>query len=245
MIDLSGRTLVLTGAAGGIGSAIARLFRRAGARMLLADRAAPATLAVALDPTGEQVAAVACDVTDTASVQDMVAEAVARFSRIDIVVPNAGVFPDAALEGMTDTAWRECLAVNLDGTMAVCRAALPHMGHGGSIVTIASVAGHRGSRGHVHYAAAKGAVLSFTRSIASELAPRGIRANAVSPGVIGTAMVTGLMAERGEAILAQTPLRRLGRAEEVAGAVLFLASDLASFVTGETLHVNGGLYMHS
>lgn len=245
MIDLSGRTLLLTGAAGGIGSAIARLFRRAGARILLADRAPPATLAAALDPTGEQVAAVACDVTDSASVQEMVAEAVSRFSRIDIVVPNAGVFPDAALEGMTDAAWRECLAVNLDGTMAVCRAALPHMGHGGSIVTIASVAGHRGSRGHVHYAAAKGAVLSFTRSIASELAPRGIRANAVSPGVIDTTMVTGLMAERGEAILAQTPLRRLGTPEEVAGAVLFLASDLASFVTGETLHVNGGLYMHS
>ncbi len=245
MIDLSGRVLLLTGAAGGIGSAIARLFRRAGARMLLADLAPPTALAAALDPTGEQVVATACDVTDTGSVQAMVAEAVARFSRIDIVVPNAGVFPDASLDGMTDAGWRECLAVNLDGTMSVCRAALPHMGHGGAIVTIASVAGHRGSRGHVHYAAAKGAVLSFTRSIAAELAPRGIRANAVSPGVIDTAMVRGLMAERGEAIIAQSPMKRLGTADEVAGAVLFLASDLASFVTGESLHVNGGLYMHS
>jgi 3-oxoacyl-[acyl-carrier protein] reductase len=245
MIDLTGRVLILTGAAGGIGTAIARLFRRAGARALLSDRAAPEPLARDLDPSGRDVAAIACDVTRSASVDAMVAAAIARFGRIDVLVPAAGVFPDATLEEMTDEAWRACLAVNLDGTMAVCRAAVPHMTEGGAIVTIASVAGHRGSRGHAHYAAAKGGVLAFTRSLAAELAPRGIRANAVSPGVIETPMIARMMQERGPGLVAQTPMQRTGTAEEVAGAVLFLASGLASFVTGETLHVNGGLYIHS
>lgn len=245
MIDLSGRVLLLTGAAGGIGAAVARLFRRAGARVVLADRAAPLALAQALDPTGESVLAAACDVTDSAAVDALVAAAVARFGRIDIVVPCAGIYPDATLDAITDAAWRECLAVNLDGTMALCRAALPHMGDGGAIVTLASIAGHRGSAGHAHYAAAKGAVLAFTRSLAAELSPRGIRANAVSPGLIETPMIAATMTERGPGLVAATPLRRLGTPGEVAGAVLFLASDLAGFVTGETLHVNGGLYIHS
>jgi 3-oxoacyl-[acyl-carrier protein] reductase len=245
MIDLSGRVLVLTGAAGGIGAAIATLFRRAGARMLLSDRAAPEALARTLDPAGRDVAAVVCDVTHAASADALAAAAIAHFGRIDVVVPAAGIYPDAALEEMTDEAWRHCLAVNLDGTMSVCRAAVPHMGTGGAIVTIASVAGHRGSRGHSHYAAAKGGVLAFTRSMAAELAPRGIRANAVSPGIIDTPMIARMMQERGPGLVAQTPMQRTGTPEEVAGAVLFLASDLASFVTGETLHVNGGLYIHS
>lgn len=245
MIDLSGRVLLLTGAAGGIGTAVAQMFREAGARLVLADRAAPATLAHALDPSGTAVMAAACDVTDSAAVDALVAAAMVRFGRIDIVVPGAGIYPDATLSAMTDAAWRACLAVNLDGTMALCRAAVPHMGEGGAIVTLASIAGHRGSAGHAHYAAAKGAVLAFTRSLAAELSPRGIRANAVSPGLIDTPMIAAMMAERGPSLVAQTPLRRLGTAAEVAGAVLFLASDLASFVTGETLHVNGGLYIHS
>jgi len=245
MIDLSGRVLVLTGAAGGIGAAIARLFRRAGARLVLSDRAAPEDLARSLDPDSTDVVATACDVTSSREADSLAEQAVARFGRIDIVVPAAGIFPDATLEEMTDDAWASCLAVNLDGTMRVCRAAVPHMRRGGAIVTIASVAGHRGSRGHAHYAAAKGGVLAFTRSLAAELAPRGIRANAVSPGIIDTPMIAGLMQERGPGLVAQTPLGRMGTPEEVAGAVLFLASDLAGFVTGETLHVNGGLYIHS
>lgn len=244
-IDLSGRVLLLTGAAGGIGAAIAALFLRAGASVALADRSVPDVIAQRLDPAGTATLALAADVTDTASVEAMVRRTVSRFGRIDIVVPGAGIYPDATLAEMTDEAWRQCLAVNLDGTMSVCRAALPHLGEGASIITLASIAGHRGSAGHAHYAAAKGGVLAFTRSLASELAPRGIRANAVSPGLIDTPMIAGVMRERGPGLVAQTPLRRLGTADEVAGAVLFLASGLASFITGETLQVNGGLYLHS
>ncbi len=145
---------------------------------------------------------------------------------------------------MTDEQWRETIGINLDGVFYTCRAIAPLLRDGGAIVNIASMAGHRGSYQHAHYAAAKGAVLSFSRSLALELAPR-IRVNAVSPGLIDTPMVKPLLAARGDELLAATPLKRLGQPEEVARAIAFLCSDWASFITGETLHINGGLYIAS
>ena len=157
----------------------------------------------------------------------------------------AGLFPPAPLEEIDDEAWRNVLAINLDGVMFCSRAAAPLMGEGASMVHIASLAGHRGAVRHAHYAAAKGGVLALTRTLAAELAPRGIRANAVSPGLIDTTMIEPVMARRGDIILATTPMARVGTPDEVAGVICFLASDLASFVTGETIQINGGLYINS
>jgi 3-oxoacyl-[acyl-carrier protein] reductase len=144
---------------------------------------------------------------------------------------------------MSDEAWRETLAINLDGVFYACRAAMPLLRQGGAIVNVASMAGHRGSVRHAHYAACKAAVLAFTRSLVHELSPRGIRANCVSPGVIATPMTESIMRENGAALLAATPLRRFGTPEEVASVIAFLASDAASYVTGETVQINGGAYM--
>ena len=144
---------------------------------------------------------------------------------------------------MTDAQWRQTLAVSLDGVFHACRAAMPLLRDGGSIVNIASMAGHRGSVRHAHYAACKAAVLGFTRSLVHELSPRGVRANCVSPGIIATPMTEAVMAQNGPTLIANTPMRRFGTPEEVASVIAFLASPAAAFVTGETIHINGGLYM--
>ncbi len=144
---------------------------------------------------------------------------------------------------MSDEDWRLALGVNLDGVFYACRAAMPLLRRGGAVVNIASMAGHRGSVRHAHYAACKSAVLGFTRSLVHELSPRGVRANCVSPGIIATPMTESIMATNGAALIAATPMKRFGTPEEVASVIAFLASDAAAFVTGETIHINGGIYM--
>ena len=167
-----------------------------------------------------------------------------RFGGLDHLVTSAGLYRDAMIATMDDTEWRRSIAINLDGVFFSCRSAIPHLKSGGAIVNIASMAGHRGSFNHGHYAAAKGGVLTLSRTLALELAPK-IRVNAVSPGLIEGPMVQPLLAARGPQLMEATPLKRLGTADEVARCVLFLCSDAASFVTGETLHVNGGLHVAS
>ncbi len=246
MIGFAGKCILITGAAGGIGRATAELFARLDAALVLTDRDAEAAVSLAseLDPTGARAVGTGHDVTVPEEADRAVALACDRFGGLDAVVCAAGLYPEGAVETMQDEDWRRAMAVNLDGVFHTCRAAVPHLREGGSIVAIASMAGHRGSRFHAHYAAAKGGVLSFCRSLAQETAPR-IRVNAVSPGLIDTPMVRPLMASRGERLIEQTPLGRLGRPDEVAGAVAFLCSDLASFITGETIHINGGLHIAS
>ena len=242
MIDFTGRTLVLTGACGGIGRAIARLFHAHGAALVLTDLDADALANLASELGGENVATLVQDASRADDADRLADFCGTRFGGCDFVVNSAGIYKEGLLAEMSDEAWRETIAVNLDGTFYTCRALAPLMRDRGAIVNLASVAGHRGSARHGHYAASKGGVMGLTKSLAWELAPK-VRVNAVSPGIIDTPMVAPLMAARGPYLMESTPLGRLGTADEVAGVVAFLCSDLASFVTGETVHVNGGLYI--
>jgi 3-oxoacyl-[acyl-carrier protein] reductase len=244
--DFTGRTLFLTGAGGGIPAAIAKLFAASGANLFLTDLH-PDSLAVLAGELGDNtsLATHPLDVSDPEAVTAAAEACRDRFEKIDYVVTGAGLYEDGTVDGMADEVWRRGIAVNLDGVFHTVRAALPHMPDGGAVVNIASMAGHRGSFGHAPYSAAKGAVLALTRSLAQEVASRNIRCNAVSPGLIDTPMVRGLMQERGGEMLKMTPLGRLGMPEEVAGVAAFLCSDSAAFLTAETIHVNGGLYIAS
>lgn len=243
MISFEGRVLLMSGAAGGIGLATARVFARAGASLALGDldERRLEELRTALDLPADRLLLARHDVTDPESSRDLVRQAQEKFGGVDVVVPNAGLYPTDLFGTMSAASWSRTLAVNLDGVFHLCQAALPALQPDASMVLVASMAAHYGSPTHAHYAAAKGGVLSLARSLAKELAP--VRVNAISPGLIDTAMVQPLMQARGPELLNATPLRRLGTPEEVANCIAFLASPLASYVTGATLHANGGLYI--
>jgi 3-oxoacyl-[acyl-carrier protein] reductase len=245
MFDFSGKTLFLTGANGSISRAIAQLFFDLGATCVLTDldEAGVTTFARELDSSGQRAIGLRQDAAVSADADKCLAAAKERFGAIDFVVTGAGLYRDQMVRDMSDEQWRQAIDVNLSGVFYTCRAAIPALTDGGAIVNIASMAGHRGSYMHSHYAAAKGAVLTFSRSLALELAPR-VRVNAVSPGLIEGPMVQPLLAARPD-LIDQTPLKRLGTPGEVARLVTFLCSDWASFITGETVHVNGGLYIGS
>lgn len=244
MIDFTGKVLLLTGANGGIARAIAKLYHRLGGQLVLTDIEVAGLEAFARELGGDpaRVVTLRHDARDAQAAQAAVAAAQERYGGIDHVVTGAGLYRESLVSEMSDAQWRELIGVNLDGVFYTCRAAVPALRDGGAIATVASIAGHRGSYEHAHYAAAKGGVLAFTRSLAMELAPR-VRVNAVSPGFIETPFIKDFPASRVESVVATTPLKRLGSPEEVARAVVFLCSDWASFITGEAVHVNGGLYI--
>ena len=245
MIDFTGKVALLTGGNGGIARATAMLFNRLGASLVLTDVNAGPLGEFAASLTNRQARCVTArvDVTDSEAVDAACALAKGEFGGIDMLVTAAGWFPEASVDAMTDAHWREVIAVNLDGVMRSCRAGARVMRDGGAIVNLASRAGHAGVAQHSHYSAAKAGVLGFSRALAQELAPRNIRVNCVSPGLIETALSAPLRAKMGAARIAATPLKRNGQPEEVATAIAFLCSDWASYITGETLHVNGGAYM--
>ena len=246
MFNFQGRVLVLTGANGAIPRAVAKTFFELGANLLLSDIDSEGLAAFAndLDPSGDRIVTLRQDASDPKDATALAAACQDRYGKADYLVTGAGLYRDQLVATMTDEQWRQTIGINLDGVFYTCRAIAPLLREGGAIVNIASMAGHRGSYQHAHYAAAKGAVLTFSRSLALELAPR-VRVNAVSPGLIDTPMVQPLLAARGEELIAATPLRRLGQPVEVARAIAFLCSDWASFINGETLHINGGLYIAS
>lgn len=240
--DFTGRTLLLTGAAGGIGLCIAEVFHRSGANLVLGDRDEGVLSALSDEFGGDRVATLAGDAANPEDAQALTQLAISRFGGIDYLIPGAGIYPAQPFAEISDDDWRRLMAINLDGVFYVCRRAQPHLKPGGAIVFLTSLAPHRGAQSNAHYAAAKGAVGALMRSLTRELAPD-IRCNAIAPGIIDTPMIGDFKKTRADETLKLTPLARLGLPQEVASVAAFLASDAASFVTGETIQVNGGLYM--
>lgn len=245
MFDLSGRAALVTGASGGIGGAIARALHGAGAHVVLSGtrEAALATLASEL---GGRTSQVVCDLTDSAGVDSLNERAeTAAGSPIDILVANAGVTRDGLLLRMKDEDWQTVMTVNLESYFRLSRAALRGMmrRRWGRIIGITSVVGVTGNAGQANYAASKAGMIGFSKALAQEVASRQITVNCVAPGFIESPMTDALSEAQRNQILSTIPASRLGVGEEVAAACVYLASVEAAYVTGQTLHVNGGMAM--
>lgn len=245
---LTGRVALVTGASGGIGRGIAEALAREGAAVVVhfASNEAEAEAVVArIRQSGGRAIAQRADVTVAAEAEALVARAVSEFGRLDVLVNNAGIKRDALLLRMKPEDWRAVLDTNLGGVYACSKAAAKVMlkQRYGRIINVASVAGLAGNPGQANYSAAKAGIIGFSKSVARELASRGITVNVVAPGAIDAGMLADVSAEARGAFLEGIPLGRLGTPEDVAGAVVFLASDLGNYITGQTLAVDGGLTM--
>jgi NAD(P)-dependent dehydrogenase (short-subunit alcohol dehydrogenase family) len=254
---LKGKTCIIvgTGSPKGIGRATARLFAEQGAQLVLADRTPDEHLAKEFAESVRQdigitpsVISVACDITDAEQCSELVATAEAGFGTVEVLVNTAGIVETRSMLDISAAELDQMIDVNLKGAFNLCQAVLRHFvaRQSGVIVNLASLAAQRGGGlvGGAHYAATKGGVISLTKSIAREFGPQGIRANVICPAMTQTAMIDHLTRAELDAICETIPLRRLGTPREVAGACLFLGSDLSGFVTGATLDVNGGLHIH-
>lgn len=247
--EFTGKVVLVTGGSRGIGRAIVLAFAELGCRVTFcyrADHAAADAVCTAARHAGGSASAVQADVGLSAQAAALVSGVLDQYGRLDVLVNNAGVFPRRPFAEISDAEWEEVLRINLYSAFYCSRAALPAMAAAGqgAIINMASISGRRGSAFHAHYAAAKGGLLALTRSLAKEAIPHGIRVNAVSPGRIDTdMMVVGYRSEEASRLLRDVPIGRFGTPEEVAQAVLFLASDASSYLVGETIEINGGLLM--
>jgi 3-oxoacyl-[acyl-carrier protein] reductase len=245
-LDLTGRVALVTGASRGIGRAVALALASSGAKVVAAARAdhAQGTADAIADAGGEAVPAVV-DVTDPASIQAMAELALARFGRVDVLVNNAGIARDQLMLRMKREDWDLVLATNLTGAFTCTQAVLKTMvrQRSGRIISIASVVGQMGNAGQANYAASKAGLIGFSKALAREVASRNITVNVVAPGFVETDMTRALTEPAKGDWTSQIPLGRLGTPEDVAAAVCFLASDAASYITGQVLAVNGGMYL--
>lgn len=244
MFDLTGKTALVTGASGGIGGAIAKALYDAGATVGLSGTRVEPLEALAAE-LGERAHVLPCNLSDAEAVEALPKQAIEAVGGLDILVNNAGITKDQIFMRMSDEDWAKVIEVNLTSTMRLCRAVMRPMmkSRWGRIVNISSIVGATGNPGQVNYAASKAGMVGMTKSIAYEVASRGITANCVAPGFIATAMTDKLTDEQKGKIDAQIPASRMGTPEEIAAAVLYLASPEAGYVTGATLHVNGGMAM--
>jgi 3-oxoacyl-[acyl-carrier protein] reductase len=244
MFDLSGKAALVTGASGGIGGAIARALHGQGAIVALSGtREKPlADLAGAL---GERAHVLPCDLGDAAAVEALPKRAAEAVGSVDILVNNAGLTRDQLFMRMSDEDWSRVLEINLTSAMRLCRGVLRGMmkARWGRIVNVTSIVGVTGNPGQANYAASKAGMIGMSKSLAAEVAGRGVTVNCIAPGFVETAMTDKLSDEQKARILAQIPASRMGASEEVAAAAVFLASAEAAYVTGQTLHVNGGMAM--
>lgn len=241
MFDLTGKTALVTGASGGIGGEIARALYAAGAKVALSGTREEPLRALAAE-LGDRAFVVPCNLSDLAAVDELPKAAAEAMGSVDILVNNAGITRDNLFMRMSDEEWQAVIDVNLTAVFKLSRGVMRGMmkARWGRIINITSVVGHSGNPGQANYAAAKAGVLAMSKSLAQEIASRGITVNCVAPGLIETAMTEKLNEEQRAKILQGVPAGRMGQPQEVAAAVLYLASQEAAYVTGSTVHVNGG-----
>jgi 3-oxoacyl-[acyl-carrier protein] reductase len=244
MFELTGKTALVTGATGGIGAAIARALHKQGATVAISGTRRDVLDGLAGE-LKERVHVLPCNLADKEMVEALVPACEQAMGKLDILVANAGITKDNLLVQMRDEDWDQVVAVNLTATFRLARAAVRGMmrRRAGRIIGISSVVGVTGNPGQSNYTATKAGIVGMIKSIAAEYAKRGVTANAIAPGFIATAMTDALNDKQRETILARVPAGRLGAAAEIAAAAVFLASDEAAYVTGQTLHVNGGMAM--
>ena len=244
MFDLSGMTALVTGASGGIGSAIARALAERGARIALSGTREEALRAVAAELGGDHEI-VPANLSDAASVDALVPQAVERLGKLDILINNAGVTRDNLAMRMKDEEWSDVLRINLEAAFRLSRAALKPMMRAryGRIISITSVVGATGNPGQANYAASKAGLVGMSKALAQEVASRNITVNCIAPGFIQSAMTDALPDAQRDVLMARIPAGRLGEGHDVAAAAVYLASREGGYVTGQTLHVNGGMAM--
>jgi len=244
MFDLSGRKALVTGASGSIGGGIARALHQQGATVGLSGTRREALDSLAAE-LGDRVHVLPCDLADSAAVDALVPSAEAAMGDLDILVNNAGLTRDTLFVRLTDEDWNRVIAVNLTAAFKLSRSVLMGMMRRrfGRIISISSVVGVTGNAGQGNYAASKAGLIGMTKALAQEVASRGVTANCIAPGFVGSAMTDALNEKQKEAILSRVPAKRLGTIVEIAAAAVYLASDEAGYTTGQTLHVNGGMAM--
>jgi 3-oxoacyl-[acyl-carrier protein] reductase len=244
LFDLTGRTALVTGASGGLGGAIARALHAQGATVALSGTRRDALEALAAE-LEQRAHPAPCDLTDAAATEKLVSDVEAALGPLDILVNNAGMTRDALLVRMKDADWESVLAINLTAAFRLSRAALKSMlrRRYGRVINITSVVGVSGNPGQVNYAAAKAGMIGMSKALAREVASRGITVNCIAPGFIVSPMTDALDPKRRDEVLASIPIGRLGSDKEIGAAAVYLASSEAAYMTGQTLHVNGGMAM--